>query len=80
MPTRPVSNGAIAGRPSLARARSDFGPRHNSLQPAESVEEQSVDEHGHFKIRHGWDDQLNSDEYSNLLTSVCRAYNVRNPC
>jgi regulator-associated protein of mTOR len=61
-------NGASA-RPGLLRARSDFGPRH-SAPPPESADEGSVD--GHFKIRHGWDDQLNSEEYSNLLTSVRR--------
>jgi regulator-associated protein of mTOR len=36
--------------------------------PPESTDEGSMD--GQFKIRHGWDDQLNSEEYSNLLTSV----------
>jgi regulator-associated protein of mTOR len=63
-----ASNGASA-RPGLLRARSDFGPRL-SAPPPESADEASVD--GHFKIRHGWDDQLNSEEYSNLLTSVRR--------
>jgi regulator-associated protein of mTOR len=53
-------------RPGLLRARSDFGPRHPA-PPPESADEGSAD--GHFKIRHGWDDQLNSEEYSNLLTS-----------
>ncbi|KAF2131964.1 WD repeat-containing protein-like protein mip1 [Dothidotthia symphoricarpi CBS 119687] len=52
-------------RPDLVRARSDFGPRHPA--PSESADEASTD--GHFKIRHGWDDQLNSEEYSNMLTS-----------
>jgi hypothetical protein len=58
---------APSSRPGLLRARSDFGPRA-PVAPPESVEGGSVD--GHFKIRHGWDDQLNSEEYSNLLTSV----------
>jgi regulator-associated protein of mTOR len=62
-----ASNGTSSGRPGLLRARSDFGPRRTSAAP-ESTDEGSVD--GHFKIRHGWDDQLNSEEYSNLLTSV----------
>jgi regulator-associated protein of mTOR len=63
------------GRPGLLRARSDFGPRHSVPAP-ESVQEGSVDVDGHFKIRHGWDDQLNSEEYSNLLTSVRAFWNV----
>lgn len=62
-------NGSSA-RPGMFRAKSDFGPRHPA--PAtESADEGSVD--GHFTIRHGWADQLNSEEYSNLLTSVCEA-------
>lgn len=66
--TTPAPNGS-SSRPGLLRARSDFGPRHPSHQPPESTDDgASVD--GHFKIRHGWDDQLNSEEYSNLLTSV----------
>jgi regulator-associated protein of mTOR len=44
------------------------------MAPPESVEGGSVD--GHFKIRHGWDDQLNSEEYSNLLTSVRGIWDV----
>jgi regulator-associated protein of mTOR len=66
-PARPASIGPQPTRPSMLRAKSDFGPRHPALPP-ESTDEGSVD--GHFKIRHGWDDQLNSEEYSNLLTSV----------
>lgn len=62
------SNGALSGRPSLLRAKSDFGPRHELAPPESADEASSVEEH--FKIRHGWDDQLNSDEYNNLLTSV----------
>jgi regulator-associated protein of mTOR len=53
------------------RAKSDFGPRrhHQEEQSAESPDEDTTVD-GHFKIRHGWDDQLNSEEYNNLLTSV----------
>jgi regulator-associated protein of mTOR len=57
---------ATASRPSTA-AKSDFGPRHPAI---ESADEGGSVEGGHFKIRHGWDDQLNSEEYSHLLTSV----------
>jgi regulator-associated protein of mTOR len=53
------------------RAKSDFGPRrqHQEEPAAESTDEAGSAD-GHFKIRHGWDDQLNSEEYNNLLTSV----------
>ena len=64
---RPTLSAANSHRPSLARAKSDFGPRQPA-QPQEPTDDSSVD--GHFKIRHGWDDQLNSEEYSNMLTSV----------
>lgn len=65
---RPNLSAANSHRPSLARAKSDFGPRQPAQQPQEPTDDGSVD--GHFKIRHGWDDQLNSEEYSNMLTSV----------
>lgn len=64
---RPALGGRNSQRPSLSRAKSDFGPRQPA-QAQEPAEEGSVD--GQFKIRHGWDDQLNSEEYSNMLTSV----------
>jgi regulator-associated protein of mTOR len=64
---RPALTRPQSARPSFARAKSDFGPRHPAVPP-ESTDAASVD--GQFKIRHGWDDQLNSEEYSNLLTSV----------
>ncbi|KAH6620167.1 WD repeat-containing protein-like protein mip1 [Boeremia exigua] len=63
---RPSLSASDSRRPSLARAKSDFGPRQPA-QPQEPADDSSVD--GHFKIRHGWDDQLNSEEYSNMLTS-----------
>lgn len=70
---RPSPSTANSHRPSLARAKSDFGPRQPVQQPEEHTDDVSVD--GHFKIRHGWDDQLNSEEYSNMLTSVrCREH------
>lgn len=66
-PARLASTSTQSTRPSFLRAKSDFGPRQPSFAP-DHAEEGSID--GHFKIRHGWDDQLNSEEYSNLLTSV----------
>jgi regulator-associated protein of mTOR len=65
---RPNLSAANSHRPSLARAKSDFGPRQPAQQLSEAADDVSVD--GHFRIRHGWDDQLNSEEYSNMLTSV----------
>ncbi|EUC33175.1 hypothetical protein COCCADRAFT_96756 [Bipolaris zeicola 26-R-13] len=65
-PVRPASSGHPSARPGFARAKSDFGPRH-AVMPPDGTDEESID--GHFKIRHGWHDQLNSEEYSNLLTS-----------
>src|SRR5690242_13681966 len=64
---RPSLSASSSHRPSIARAKSDFGPRQPA-QPQDPADDASVD--GHFKIRHGWDDQLNSEEYSNMLTSV----------
>ncbi|PSN70030.1 WD repeat-containing protein-like protein mip1 [Corynespora cassiicola Philippines] len=67
-----ASNGTPAGRPSMLRAKSDYGPRHFEPPTENADEVASAD--GHFKIRHGWDDQLNSDEYNNLLTSTFFMY------
>jgi regulator-associated protein of mTOR len=64
---RSGTNGTLGGRPSLMRAKSDVGPRH--LEPPESLEEEHHSTDAQFKIRHGWDDQLNSEEYNHLLTS-----------
>ncbi|KAF2752340.1 hypothetical protein M011DRAFT_415696 [Sporormia fimetaria CBS 119925] len=68
---RSPANAPGAGRPSMMRAKSDFGPRHQHRRQESAAE--SLDEapstDGNFKIRHGWDDQLNSEEYNNLLTS-----------
>jgi regulatory associated protein of mTOR len=64
-----VSNGASTGRPLVLRAKSDFGPRREDA--ADSADEDvgsSAD--GDFKIRHGWESQLTSEEYNNILTSV----------
>jgi regulator-associated protein of mTOR len=65
---RPALSTTNSGRPGLLRAKSDFGPRQPVQSHDTTPEDGSVD--GHFKIRHGWDDQLNSEEYSNMLTSV----------
>jgi regulatory associated protein of mTOR len=64
---RTTSTGPPLSRPALSRAKSDIGPR--APEPSDSADEVSSAD-GNFKIRHGWDDQLNSEEYNNLLTSV----------
>ncbi|KAF2805386.1 WD repeat-containing protein-like protein mip1 [Mytilinidion resinicola] len=67
--TPAASNGpAAAARPLVLRTKSDFGPRRDD--PTEGADDEvagSVD--GDFKIRHGWETQLTSEEYNNLLTS-----------
>lgn len=69
---RSTSNGAQGKRPSLSRAKSDIGPRHLP-DPSDDDEDDDLDNgpsaEPNFKIRHGWDDQLNSEEYNHLLTS-----------
>ncbi|KAF2643093.1 WD repeat-containing protein-like protein mip1 [Massarina eburnea CBS 473.64] len=65
---RSDTSGAPIKRPSLTRAKSDIGPRQPPKPPSESADESTTTE-GNFKIRHGWDDQLNSEEYNQLLTS-----------
>ncbi|CAI6337712.1 unnamed protein product [Periconia digitata] len=66
---RPSFNGSQNKRPSLSRAKSDIGPRHPPKPPSEDLEEEDNVTENNFKIRHGWDDQLNSEEYNHLLTS-----------
>ncbi|OAG06716.1 WD repeat-containing protein-like protein mip1 [Paraphaeosphaeria sporulosa] len=65
---RPSSTRSFS-RPQMLRARSDFGPRHFETTPSDSGADEAGSVDGHFKIRHGWDDQLNSEEYNQLLTS-----------
>lgn len=66
---RPSSTRTFS-RPQMLRAKSDFGPRHFETTPSDSGAEEAASVDGQFKIRHGWDDQLNSEEYNQLLTSV----------
>ncbi|EON66333.1 hypothetical protein W97_05726 [Coniosporium apollinis CBS 100218] len=63
----PALNGSHRNdRPQLPRARSDAGPRREEKQDDDS--KSSVDG-GDWKIRHGFDTQLTSEEYQNLLNS-----------
>jgi regulatory associated protein of mTOR len=52
----------------LARARSDLGPRNRENGRASPSEERPA------HIRHGWDDEYNSDEYLSLLNSTFYMY------
>ncbi len=57
------------GRPKrqLLRAKSDLGPRGLSpTRPGHTNEDEN------WQMRHGWEDQYNSNEYLSLLTSVSR--------
>ena len=79
---RPVQNGllpkivpardleaAIQRRPSpLARTRSDYGPRSRENGGSSPGEDKPT------HIRHGWDDEYNSDEYLSLLNSTFYMY------
>ena len=58
---------STAQRPQLLRAASDLGPRSSS--PAPRVHEPKEDEN--WELRHGWEEQYNSEEYLNILNSVC---------
>lgn len=73
---RSLSGGAaVGGRPSLQRAKSDFGPRRQEPENADEEVASSVD--GDFKIRHGWETQLTSPEYNNHLTAVSHLQHPR---
>ena len=62
------ANGALDGRPKLPRAKSDFGPRRDEQKTTDDESRTSVD--GEWGIRHGFETQLVSEEYNNLLNSV----------
>lgn len=59
------------GRPTLLRAKSDFGPRR--LTDADSADSDSkTSDETEWGIRHGFATQLVSEEYNHVLTSVRR--------
>ncbi|EOD44046.1 regulatory associated protein-mtor [Neofusicoccum parvum] len=66
------ANGSAPGRPLMLRAKSDFGPRHNEQQVRDEDELESGD--AEWTIRHGWESQLTSEEYQNLLSSTFFMY------
>ncbi|KAH8692946.1 putative TORC1 growth control complex subunit Kog1 [Talaromyces proteolyticus] len=58
LPTRPSRN----GRPSLQRAKSDYGPRSGFDKAANGDDED-------FAMRHGWQEEYTSSEYLKILHS-----------
>jgi regulator-associated protein of mTOR len=56
-------------RPGLLRAKSDFGPRRDET-PKHGDTDSKTSGEGEWGIRHGFEMQLVSEEYNNLLTSV----------
>ena len=67
-PSEPNTNGALDARPKLSRAKSDFGPRRDEQKTTDDESRTSID--GEWGIRHGFETQLVSEEYNNLLNSV----------
>lgn len=68
-------------KPAFLRARSDFGPRHerrhsddNRLPHHQPPDTLSPDDGAKFKMRHGWEAQLQSDEQANLLSQTFYMY------
>jgi len=60
------SNG-YGKRKQLPRAKSDLGPRGPSPTRVDTTAEEE-----NWELRHGWEDQYNSNEYLSFLTSVSR--------
>lgn len=63
---RTGSNG-YGKRKQLPRAKSDLGPRGPSPTGVDTTTEEE-----NWELRHGWEDQYNSNEYLSFLTSVSR--------
>jgi regulatory associated protein of mTOR len=57
-------------RPKLLRAKSDFGPRRES-NPGNDDTDSKTSGETEWGIRHGFDTQLASEEWNNMLNSVC---------
>jgi regulatory associated protein of mTOR len=63
------SSSTAPAKPQLLRAKSDFGPRRE--EPADHRDDDSKSSlDGDFKIRHGFDSQLESADYNDMLNSV----------
>lgn len=71
--SRNASPAGLAPRPGmLLRAKSDFGPRREELIKGDDESKISAD--AEWGIRHGFETQLESEEYNNLLNSVYKAH------
>lgn len=67
--SRNASPAGLALRPGmLLRAKSDFGPRREEVTKGDDESKTSAD--AEWGIRHGFETQLESEEYNNLLNSV----------
>ena len=62
-------------RPQLLRATTDMGPRNPSPARSSTTAAASKDEE-HWELRHGWEEEYNSEEYLNILNAVstCLVY------
>jgi regulatory associated protein of mTOR len=69
--SRNASPVGLPPRPGLLRAKSDFGPRREELT-RNGDDESKASNDGEWGIRHGFETQLESEEYNNLLNSVHR--------
>jgi hypothetical protein len=71
--TNPLRDRSISpaneSRPKLLRAKSDFGPRFENTSRTDDTESKTSGE-TEWGIRHGFDTQLASEEWNNLLNSV----------
>ena len=59
-------------RPRLARATTDVGPRVTTSDSEAEGEAVRVRNEEGWELRHGWDEEYNSEEYLNLLHSVSK--------
>ena len=59
------------GKPKLSRAKRDFGPRRDDHNQ-DGHDDAAGSGDGEWKIRHGFENQLNSEEYNKMLESVRR--------
>ena len=57
-------------RPHLLRATTDVGPRSQSPNP---IQYPGTKDDEHWELRHGWEEQYNSEEYLSDLNSVSMA-------
>lgn len=73
--------GTAMDKPKFQRARSDFGPRNERRHSDDNPGHHSPlspppEESAKFKMRHGWEAQLQSDEQANLLSQVHQTLHI----